>query len=585
MTTAALVAAVLFTAPAAHAGQPAQQKRVGRQVADFKLRDYRGRETSLSEFKSSKLVVMAFLGTECPLAKLYATRLVKLHEHYHSYGVTILGINANVQDSITEIAAHARRHELPFPVLKDVGNVVADQMGAVRTPEVFVLDAQRVVRYWGRIDDQYGIGLIREEPSRNDLAVALDELLMGWQVSTPSAEAVGCHIGRVTEPDETCEVTFSNQIARLLNRHCVECHRAGQIAPFALTDYHEVAGWAEMIEEVVDQNRMPPWHADRKHGKFHNERGLNQEERELLHRWVAAGAPEGDPSQLPPPPQFTKSWQLPREPDLVLNMRKFPFRVSAEGNVNYQYFDVDTGFTEDKWIRGVEVRPGNHSVVHHILVYVKDKRSRVLQGDGYLGVYVPGMHPQYYPEGMAKLVPAGSRLMFQVHYTPVGTPQEDMSKVGLIFARPEEVEQAVVSASVGNYNFFVPAGAEKHRIQASSHSLKSEIQLLSMMPHMHVRGSAFRYELETAGGREVLLDVPHYDFNWQTSYELAQPRTLKVGAKLHCTAEYDNSAENPANPDSSVIVRFGPQVDDEMMFGYFDYAMPRDDYLRSLGRR
>jgi len=239
--------------PAAETKSP-----IGRSVGEFTLKDYRGKSHSLSDYKESRLVVVAILGTECPLAKLYAPRLQALHEKYRERGVTFLGINANRQDSITEIAAYARDHNIKFPVLKDLGNKVADQLHAVRTPEVFVLDDKRVIRYWGRIDDQYGIGYIRDKPKRNDLAVALDQLLAGKKVSRPLTKAVGCFIGRVHQPNPRSDVTYAGQIAGILQKHCVDCHRPGEIAPFSLTKYEEVAGWAETIAEVIEDRRMPP---------------------------------------------------------------------------------------------------------------------------------------------------------------------------------------------------------------------------------------------------------------------------------------------------------------------------------------
>ncbi len=232
------------------------------EISPFRLKDYRGKLHTLSDFKESKFVVAVFLGTECPLAKLYAPRLAKLHDEFSSQGVSFIGINSNQQDSLTEIAGHARRHGIPFPILKDLSNEFADRMGAERTPEVFVWDANGKVRYHGRIDDQFGVGYIRNEPTTHDLRTALEELLGGKDASSPVTEAVGCIIGRVREPDPTSRVTYSNQIARIMQDRCVECHRPGEIAPFSLLEYGEVVGWAEMIAEVVDQSRMPPWHAD-----------------------------------------------------------------------------------------------------------------------------------------------------------------------------------------------------------------------------------------------------------------------------------------------------------------------------------
>ncbi|MGH7127342.1 MAG: redoxin domain-containing protein, partial [Planctomycetaceae bacterium] len=291
---------------------------VGRKVEDFTLDDYRGQSHSLTDYAESRLVVLTFLGTECPLAKLYSPRLAALAKEYESQGVTFLAVNANRQDSLTEIAAHARRHGIEFPVLKDLGNELADRLGAVRTPETFVLDPDRIIRYHGRIDDQYGVGHVRDEPTRKDLKLAVDQLLAAEPVEVPRTESVGCYIGRVREVDAESDVTYSNQIARILQRRCVECHREGEIAPFALTKYEEVAGWADTITEVVRNGRMPPWHASPEHGRFANDRRLTDEEQELIFEWVAAGAPQGDPAELPEPRTFVAGWQLPREPDAVV---------------------------------------------------------------------------------------------------------------------------------------------------------------------------------------------------------------------------------------------------------------------------
>lgn len=553
---------------------------VGSQIDDFRLQDFRGRWVTLGEFKASKFVVVTFLGTECPLAKLYGARLSHLSEIYGPRGVSFLGINANRQDSITEIAAYARIHKIPFPILKDVGNRVADSMGAVRTPEVYVLDADRRVRYRGRIDDQYGVGYVRDAPTREDLKLALDDLLAGRAVRQPTTEAVGCHIGRIREADADGAVTFSDQIARLLQRRCVECHREGDIAPFALEDYDEVAGWADTIAEVVRDERMPPWHASAEYGQFVNTRRLSDEEKQLIYTWAEAGAPEGDPDNLPEPLTFTEGWQLAQEPDIVIPMREEPFQVPAEGEVKYQYFTVDPGFEQDKWIAMGEVLPGNRAVVHHVLVFVREPGSRHSRKGqdalSYLVAYVPGLRAAPLPPHMAKRVPAGSELVFQVHYTPIGSAQEDLSVLGLVFADPEDITMEVVTTHAIQTSFRIPPHAENHRVTATSGSYDGELLLLSMAPHMHLRGKSFRYTaLYPDGNREILLDVPRYDFNWQTTYRLETPKPLPPGTRMHCVAYYDNSDENLANPDPTATVRWGDQTWDEMMIGFFDVAVPK----------
>lgn len=565
----------LFLAPVAHAAD----SPLGRQVENFELQDFRGTHHALSDYQDHKLVVLAFLGTECPLAKLYGPRLATLAQEYEPQGVQFLGINANVQDSLTEIAAYARRHAIEFPILKDTANRLADSLGAVRTPEVFVLDAERVVRYWGRIDDQYGIGYVRSEPQRNDLKQALDELLAGKEVTTPVTPSVGCHIGRIRKPQPNTSVTYSNQIARILQNHCVECHREGEIAPFALTEYEEVVGWAEMIQEVVREGRMPPWHASDEYGQFENTRRLTSEEKELIYAWVRAGAPQGDPNDLPPQQTFVTGWQLPRLPDFVAPITAEPFRVPAAGEVRYQYFQIDPGFEEDKWVSAIEIQPGNRAVVHHVLMFAGSPEDvgEVFRGGahGYHGAYVPGQRVQPYPPGMARRIPAGSRLIFQVHYTPTGSEQLDQSRVGMIFVDPATVQYEVRTASALNSDLRIPPHEANYRAEAAGPRFPANARLLALAPHMHLRGKSFRYEAVLPGGNRItLLEVPRYDFNWQTAYRLAEPMELPAGTRMHCIAHFDNSAENLNNPDPTQTVRWGDQTWDEMMIGYYDYVVP-----------
>lgn len=557
----------------------AAERPLGKKVDDFQLQGFRGKKHALTDYHNSKLVVLAFLGTECPLAKRYGPRLAQLAHEYEPRGVTFLGIDANVQDSISEIAAYARQHNIHFPILKDTANQVADSIGAERTPTVFVLDEERVVRYWGRIDDQYGVGYVRDKPEQSGLQTALDELLAGKVVTTPKTESVGCHIGRIKKPQPDSPVTYSNQIARILQNRCVECHREGEIAPFALDDYQEVVGWAAMIQEVVREGRMPPWHASEEFGHFENGRSLTNEEKETIYAWVKAGAPEGDPKELPKPRTWVTGWQLPRTPDFVAPLTNTPYQVPAEGEVRYQYFQIDPGFTEDKWASAVEIQPGNRAVVHHVLMFTgqEDEIREHFRGGagGYDGIFVPGQRVDPYPEGMARRIAAGSRLVFQVHYTPNGSEQLDQSRVGMTFVEPESVKYEVRTASAVNTDLRIPPQDPNFRVEASSSRLPANARLLALNPHMHLRGKSILYEaIYPSGERKTLLDVPHYDFNWQTAYRLAEPMELPEGTRFHCVAHFDNSADNLNNPDPSKTVRWGEQTWDEMLIGYFDYVVP-----------
>lgn len=545
---------------------------------EFSLQDYRGRTWTAADFAEHKVLVVASFGVECPLAKLYAPRLQQVADEYASKSVGVMVIDANRHDSLTEMAAFAREQKWSLPFLKDLNNQVADRLQAERTPEVFVLDAHRQVRYRGRIDDQHSIGgHSRPTPTRDDLKLAIEDLLAGRDVAVAKTEAVGCIIGRVRPPKSDASITFAEHIAPLLNARCVECHRAGEIGPFSLQDYDEVAGWAPMIAEVTRERRMPPWHASPEHGHFANENRLTAEEIELFQAWSRAGAPAGDLTKLPAAPQFTTGWQLPRDPDLVVAMSKSPFQVPESGEVKYQYFSVDPGLTEDKWVTAAEVVPGNRAIVHHVIVFAAPG-GKVENEDGQMLIaYVPGMRIDPLPKGFAKKIPAGCKFIFQLHYTPNGTAQEDLTKVGLVFADESEIQYEVQTASTRNRKFEIQPLQADQAFTSKTISAPTDLLLLSMSPHMHLRGQSFRYEMVWPNGQtETLLDVPEYDFNWQMSYRLKEPRPVPQGAKLTAYAQFDNSRDNLANPDPTQTVVWGDQSWEEMLIGYFDIAIPRN---------
>jgi peroxiredoxin/mono/diheme cytochrome c family protein len=610
----ALVVAALL----AVAATGAEVNRLGTKIDHFTLKSQFGKEYSLADFASKEVVVVVFLGTECPLAKLYAPRLAELAGKLDQARVAIVGIDSNQQDSIQEIASYAQRHGITFPILKDPGNKVADQFAAIRTPEVFVLDKDRVVRYWGRIDDQYGFddgaGFQRPTPTRSDLAEAVNELLAGKSVSVATTTAPGCLIGRVREAKANSQVTYSNQIARIFQEHCVECHRAGRIGPFQMTSYEEVVGWGEMIREVVEEGRMPPWHANPAYGHFDNDMRLSDEDKQLIVAWVENGCPEGNPADLPPAKQYVDGWAI-GEPDQIVYMGDEPIDVPAEGVIDYYHFVVDPGWKEDKWIMAAEAKPGTPEVVHHILVVVappdstqsafergrrdRERGERGLgppsggprRGDGpgrggrgeggigggnLIGGYAPGMNPMLNTDGAtAMLVKAGSKLVFQMHYTPNGTPAKDKSYCGFKFADPAKVKYVARSTSVMNPFFNIPPGDPDYTATAQT-KFEHDTLIANLTPHMHTRGKAFRYEAAYPDGKkEIWLDVPAYDFNWQTTYQFKEPKRVPKGTTLLCTAKWDNSADNLSNPDPTKQVSWGDQTFEEMMIGFYVEVFPK----------
>ena len=322
---------------------------------------------------------------------------------------------------------------------------------------------------------------------------------------------------------------------------------------------------------------MPVWLADPHYGSFRNDRRLSQGEIDTIVNWVNTGAPEGKEKDLPALPKFDTGWTLGK-PDQVFDMGT-DYDVPAEGTVAYKYFTVPTNFTEDKWVSAVEIRPGNRGAVHHIIVTVVDPGKTTPQrgdGDALLAGYAPGEQPLKLEPGTAKLIKAGSSLRFQVHYTPNGTAYKDRSYVGVTFAK-EPIKYQAMTGNALQYNFKIPAGDPNYEVK-STWTAKKDVQLVGLMPHMHVRGKDFKYTITYPDGRqEVILDVPKYDFNWQLSYEFAKYMNLPVGTRIDCVAHYDNSVNNRYNPDPTKDVKWGDQTWEEMMIGWFTYVVPAPD--------
>jgi peroxiredoxin len=546
-------------------------------TANFTLKDIQGRSVSLADFSDKPAIVVVFVGTECPISNNFLLRLSELSKSFSPKGVQFLAINSNQQDQAAAVLKHAQANSIPFPVLKDEGSVVADQFGARRTPEAFVLDAERRIRYRGRIDDQFGIGFKRAQPTRRDLAVALEEVLAGKTVSVAETPVAGCFISRPARTKADGRITYGKEISRIIQKNCQECHRPGQIGPMPLLTHTSVAALADTIREVIEEKRMPPWRADPRFGKFANDRSMSQQDRNTLIAWLDDGCPKGDDEDLPPPAKYPEGWVI-GQPDAIFTMSK-AYQVPAEapkGGIPYQYFEVNTNFKEDKWVTRSEARPGAASVVHHIVVFVlypgmdfhpKMPEAPILAGEA------PGDMPLMLPEGSAKLIPKNSKLIFQMHYTPNGLAAQDRSQVGLIFAK-EPPKQTVFSLAVANMKFDIPPGADSYKVE-SEWRFPVNVQILSFMPHMHLRGKDFLYEaVYPDGRRETLLSVPNYNFNWQSVYRLEKPLQLAKGTKLYCTAHFDNSSKNPNNPDPTKEVHWGDQTWEEMMIGWADVAFP-----------
>jgi hypothetical protein len=363
-------------------------------------------------------------------------------------------------------------------------------------------------------------------------------------------------------------VTFNKDVAPIFFKACVECHRAGEIAPFSLMTYKEARPWARSIKEKVVTREMPPWHADPAHGKFANDRSLSQKELDTIAAWVDGGALEGNPKDMPAAPQFADGWNIGK-PDQVFYMSE-EYAVPASGVVEYKYFRVETGFKEDRWVRAAEIRPGSRKVVHHIIVFVvaPGQQQKLLVG------YAPGEQPAIVPKGYARRIPAGSTLIFQVHYTPDGTAVKDRSYVGLVFAK-EPPEAELVTRPILNARFAIPPGHPNYKVE-SSYTFTEDALIHSLMPHMHVRGKSFEYRVTFPDNTsKIILSVPKYDFAWQSYYMLKEPVRAPKGTRIDCTAYFDNSDKNKHNPDPTKEVKWGDQTWEEMMIGWMSYSLDK----------
>jgi hypothetical protein len=399
---------------------------------------------------------------------------------------------------------------------------------------------------------------------------------------------------------EAQSATFYRDVLPILQERCQSCHRAGEIGPMPLGTYTEARPWAKAIRQAVVTRKMPPWNADGPHGKFRNDPSLSQVQIDTLVAWVDGGAREGSAKDAPPARTFTEGWTI-GTPEAIFEMPK-AYDVPPAGTIEYTYVIVPTGFKEDRWMSSAEVRPGNRGVVHHANVYVREPGSKWLReypygeafvphekgvraGEGgsssagagieeqMIAGYIPGRPARQVPPGYGMLVPAGSDLVFQMHYTTNGKPARDRTKVGFVFAT-RAPERRVIRVQASNAGFVIPPGAASYPVSGIAR-LGVECELIDVYPHMHLRGQSMTLSATyPTGERDELLRVPHYDFNWQLVYEMGQPKLLPPGTLLGADATFDNSPNNRFNPDPKAEVRWGDQTWQEMMVGFFDLAIP-----------
>jgi len=579
--------------------------RVGERVPDLEFATIDGWEGALSSFASSSAIVLVVRDTGCPVSGRYGPRLARLEQEYSQRGVQFVYLNLGPQETAESIGEEIETFGFGGPYIHDPEGRFGHALRVRATTEVFVLDPSLTLIYRGAVDDQYGIQFTRPEVRERWLEPALEAVLAGTVPAVRSTEVPGCLLGFDSElphtPDHVTAhdhrdreashagvaphpaasngafvpaspaLTYHNRVSRILQENCVACHREGGIAPFSLDSYETAHAYRHMIEFVVREGIMPPWYANPDYGRWANDRSVREEDRRALFEWIESGAPKGDPAEGAAPRTWAHGWNI-GEPDAVFELPQ-PFTIPAEGVVPYQYIAVETDFEEDRWIRKIEIRPTAPEVTHHVIVFLQEPGQRPVRDGGVQGFFAataPGAVGIDFGEGRGKRLPAGSSLVFQLHYTPNGREVQDQSRIGFVF-HDEEPEIEVETRSAFNVRFRIPPHAENYPV-TGDHRFPADGEILAFFPHTHVRGVAFRYELvRQDGSEEILLDVPRYNFDWQLTYDSAEPIPVRAGDILRATAWYDNSENNPHNPDPTAEVRFGEQTWDEMMLGYFDW--------------
>ncbi len=562
--------------------------------------DLTGKAYSAQDIAAHKASVFLFVSGQCPVSNVYTPRMNALAAAYGAHDVQVFAVYSDRQESALDITRHAREHGLTFPVVKDGSNVLADRLGAKMTPEAIVVDATGAVRYRGRIDDN----AVATRVTVHDLGAALDAVLTGKPVAHPEMLAVGCAIRRTATPAlaKAGVPTYAQDVAPILRAKCEGCHRPGEVAPFSLQTYAQASAWSVDIKRFTAGGQMPPWKPAPGFGAFQETdvHTLSAVERNMIAKWADNGAPLGDPKKIPSPRKFVQGWQL-GEPDMVITPEK-AYQLSADGDDVYRNFVVKSNFTEDRYISAVEVRPGNPAVVHHVIGFIDSYKQNGLYASekletatkdgqpgytsfggpgfvptGMMGGWAPGNDPHFLPEGIGTRIPKGSRIVVQVHYHKDGKPETDLTRLGIHFCKGT-VQKAVAGGWAINFGIKIPPGDPHYKAEATM-SIVEDQHLLAVTPHMHLLGKEMKvWATFSDGSEKPLVWIKDWDFNWQATYVLKEPMALPAGTKLHMTAYYDNSVQNPRNPMKTNLrsVTWGEQTTDEMCVAFFSTTKDKE---------
>jgi thiol-disulfide isomerase/thioredoxin len=611
---------VLALAGFANADRDDSSDKLGKKIEPTFV-DPSGKPIASDGLYGAKATVVIFTSFDCPNSNNYTPTLLDFARKYDDMGIKFIAVAENDLTE-SELKAKVAEFKLPYPVFTDPKQAIADTFKAKTTPEAFVLDHNRVLRYRGRIDNMFSERLKRNpKVTDHDLENAIEDLLAGKPVRTPITVAVGCPIGsRDVVVKKPTQVTYHKDVAPILQKNCQVCHRPGEVGPFSLISYKQAVTWAEDIKEYTSNRRMPPWKPSASAFEFHNDRRMNDADIKTIAAWVDGGVPEGDPKDAPKPTEFTDGWQLGK-PDLVLTVNE-DFHLGASGPDTFRCYVLPTNLPEDKYIVGFEVRPGNPRIVHHTLNFwdlsgkarelektaqEKAKPDDKDRGPGYsaamglgflpgksprddipvpignFGGWAPGQVPRFLPQGTGYLLPKGADVVIQTHYHRNGKPESDKTQVALYFAK-KPVEHPYQTVTINPRNpilMNIPAGKADHKIDGTVYLL-GDCTMHSVMPHMHLIGKSVRVSMTPPGGEKTtLVEIKEWDYNWQETYWFKKPLDLKAGTRLDIEAVFDNSDKNPNNPNTPPkLVFFGEQTTNEMLFGFCGVTTPENKRVR-----
>lgn len=545
---------------------------------DYALYDANGGFHRLSFYNDHEAIVLWVQGNGCPIVRNALLDFHEIVEVYSEKNIAFFMLNSNLQDDRAKIAKEASEFGFEVPVLVDSGQWIADELDITLTAEAIVLHpTTREILFRGPINDRLDYEAQKDYVSKTYLKDALDAILAGSLPKKKEQMARGCKVTRKATLEKDT-LTYTRDIAPILEQHCVQCHRDEGIAPWAMTDYNTVAGWSAMMKEVLLSKRMPPWKADPEVGEFENSFALADSNTRKILRWINAGVPPGEGDDpLRALPEYRKKWKE-GEPDLVVTLKEEV--IPASKLIPYRYQKVKMETKEDKWLRGVEIQPGNPKVVHHIVltntetmaqspITNREGRSWI---DNYIALGGPLDEATFFPEDTGIFIPKGTTLTMQIHYTATGKEERDQTRIGFYF-HDEPPSQEFYALSPANVDFTIPSFG-KNVLLTAEDEITKDIKIHYIVPHMHYRGKSIKMILVLPDGRkEAIISVADYNFNWQRLYKLKEPLQVPKGSKIRVEGIYDNSYQNPLNPDPSKELHFGIQSTDEMLIGFFNYTL------------